>query len=346
MHAARSRPRCASKPPSGSAGCASQPRGDQRLQRHHQRAAGEGRHALVGRVARADRRGRQHLPEALAGRDQPVDEAEGGGAEVADAVRAGQGGDVQQHAGAALVEVHGHRWSSVSLMDATGAARRRVRGHERARRRQRALAAREHRAAAVERQLPGAGRQRGSRARAPRGLNSSSSARCRRPAVGAGSMQAGEGVRLDVVPVVQRSSRAPRGLRQARRGRARRRRRWREPAAVVQQRLGAAQREQPRRRSAGSSVSAAGPVQPAGRVVLAVGVVVAALAVADLVAGAQHRRALREQQRGHHRAAHARRVRDASRGSSVGPSTPKLALSSSSRPSRLPSPLASLCLRA
>src|SRR5262249_42883383 len=39
------------------------------------------------------------------------------------------------------------------------------------------------------------------------------------------------------------------------------------------------------------------PVDPAGRIVLAIGVVVAALAVADLVAGEQHRHALRQQDR-------------------------------------------------
>ena len=74
---------------------------DERLECHHQRAAGERRDALVGRVAGADRRGRQQLPQALAGRDQPVDEVKRLGAEIADAVRAGQRGDVQQHTGAA-----------------------------------------------------------------------------------------------------------------------------------------------------------------------------------------------------------------------------------------------------
>jgi hypothetical protein len=78
----------------------------QRLQRHHQRAAGKGAHALVGRIAGADGRGGQPLPDGLAAGLQPVDEVVGLGAEVADAVRAGQGGDVQQHAAGALVEVH------------------------------------------------------------------------------------------------------------------------------------------------------------------------------------------------------------------------------------------------
>jgi len=79
----------------------------ERLQRHHQRAARERGHALVRRVARPDRRRGQQLPDRLAGRDEPVDELEGRGTEVADAVRAGQGGGVQQHAGGALLEVHG-----------------------------------------------------------------------------------------------------------------------------------------------------------------------------------------------------------------------------------------------
>jgi hypothetical protein len=42
---------------------------DQRLQCHHQRAAGEGRHTLVRRVARADGRGGQPLPEATGRQD-------------------------------------------------------------------------------------------------------------------------------------------------------------------------------------------------------------------------------------------------------------------------------------
>ncbi|MNM73230.1 hypothetical protein D3C81_849500 [compost metagenome] len=47
------------------------------------------------------------------------------------------------------------------------------------------------------------------------------------------------------------------------------------------------------------------PVQPRDLVVLAVGVVVAVLGAAPLVAGGQHRRALRQQQRGHQRLRHA-----------------------------------------
>jgi hypothetical protein len=67
-----------------------------------QHVAGEGRTAHVGRVARADAAQRQHLPEVLAGALEPVDEVVGGRAQVAAAMRAGQGGGVQQHsAGAA-----------------------------------------------------------------------------------------------------------------------------------------------------------------------------------------------------------------------------------------------------
>ena len=48
-----------------------------------------------------------------------------------------------------------------------------------------------------------------------------------------------------------------------------------------------------------------GPGDPARRVVLAIGVVVAALGVAELVARGEHRRALRQQQRGEQRGCHA-----------------------------------------
>ncbi len=78
--------------------------GDQRLQRHHQRTARKRRHALVRRIAGANRIGRQQLPDALARLRQPVDKAEGIGAKIADAMRAGQGSDVQQNASAAGME--------------------------------------------------------------------------------------------------------------------------------------------------------------------------------------------------------------------------------------------------
>ena len=60
--------------------------------------AGEGRVAHVGRVARADAGQRQHLPQPLAGADQPIDVVVGLATEVAAAVRAGQGRGMQQHA--------------------------------------------------------------------------------------------------------------------------------------------------------------------------------------------------------------------------------------------------------
>jgi hypothetical protein len=104
---------------------------------------------------------------------------------------------------------------------------------------------------------------------------------------------------------------------------------------VAQQRLGRAQRQQLGHQFGVAAVVGRGPVQSSQvGVVLAVGVVVAALAVADLVARAQHGRALGQQQRGQQRAAHAARVALMA-ASSVGPSAPKLAHSSPSRPSRL-----------
>ena len=79
----------------------------QGLQRHHQTAAGKGRRALVRRIARADGVHRQHLPHALARPRQPVDESPRLSPRVAHAVRAGQGGEVQHHASAALDQVQG-----------------------------------------------------------------------------------------------------------------------------------------------------------------------------------------------------------------------------------------------
>ena len=85
------------------------------------------------------------------------------------------------------------------------------------------------------------------------------------------------------------------------------------------------------------------PIEPTDLIVLAVGVVVAALGAAHLIAHEHHRSPLREQQDGEEIAdlATAQRV-DA--GSSVGPSAPKFQLSFWLLPSRLSSPLASLCL--
>ena len=70
-----------------------------------------------------------------------------------------------------------------------------------------------------------------------------------------------------------------------------------QPAAAAQHGEPASQRRQPAHggREAGFGFEAA-PVQPAEGIVLAVAVVVAGLALAELVAGEQHRHALREQQ--------------------------------------------------
>ena len=85
------------------------------------------------------------------------------------------------------------------------------------------------------------------------------------------------------------------------------------------------------------------PADPADLVVLAIGVVVAVLGVADLVAGQNQRHALRQQQAGELVLAQAGGAARRSPGSSVGPSWPQLLLWLSLEPSRLSSPLASLC---
>ena len=71
---------------------------DQRVEADQQRIAGEGREALVGRVAVAGGAERQHLPEALAGVVQEVGEAMRFGAQLADAVGPGQRRRMQQDA--------------------------------------------------------------------------------------------------------------------------------------------------------------------------------------------------------------------------------------------------------
>ena len=87
------------------------------------------------------------------------------------------------------------------------------------------------------------------------------------------------------------------------------------------------------------------PVDPRDLVVLAVGVVVAALGAAHLVTGGDHRHAGRQQQ-GRQQVAHGAAARSASiSGSAVSPSTPWFHERLWSEPSRLCSPLASLCLR-
>ena len=70
-----------------------------------------------------------------------------------------------------------------------------------------------------------------------------------------------------------------------------------QPIGLAQRGVGGAQGEQPLHTGEQRAVGPR-PVQPGRLVVLAVGVVVAALAVAEFVAGEQHRRALGEQQAG------------------------------------------------
>ena len=86
-----------------------------------------------------------------------------------------------------------------------------------------------------------------------------------------------------------------------------------------------------------------GPVEPGDLVVLAVGVVVALLGAAHLVPAEQHRDAEGQQQGGEHRPGLAG-PQGQHAGSSVGPSAPQFHERLSSVPSRLASPLASLCL--
>ena len=76
----------------------SRPSRDQIVEADEQRVAREGREALIRRVAVAGGAERQHLPEALAGRGQRIDEVESAGAEVADAEAARQGRRVEEHA--------------------------------------------------------------------------------------------------------------------------------------------------------------------------------------------------------------------------------------------------------
>jgi hypothetical protein len=87
------------------------------------------------------------------------------------------------------------------------------------------------------------------------------------------------------------------------------------------------------------------PVDPADRIVLEVGVVVAARRAAELVAAEQQRYALGEQESREQIAPRAL-ASASTAGSSVGPSTPQFQLRLSSDPSRLPPSLASLCLAA
>ena len=68
------------------------------------------------------------------------------------------------------------------------------------------------------------------------------------------------------------------------------------PAGVAQRAIAAAQRNQARG-ECGQGVIGMLPVQPAHTIVLAIRIVVAVLGMADVVAGQQHRRALRKKQR-------------------------------------------------
>jgi hypothetical protein len=72
-------------------------------------AAGKGRQAHVGRIARPHRVDGQQLPQRLSGGVQPVDHAVCIRPEVTRAVRPRQRGDVQQDAGAARGQFHARR---------------------------------------------------------------------------------------------------------------------------------------------------------------------------------------------------------------------------------------------
>src|SRR5690606_6607154 len=71
-----------------------------------QRVAREGGKGLVGRVTVACRPQRQHLPDGLVVAGEPVDEAVGPLAQIADPVAARQGGGMQQDAAAAWKKIH------------------------------------------------------------------------------------------------------------------------------------------------------------------------------------------------------------------------------------------------
>ena len=104
----------------------------------------------------------------------------------------------------------------------------------------------------------------------------------------------------------------------------------------------AAQRDQPLRRTRAAPGRRRVPVEPGDLVVLALGVVVAALRAPDLVAAEQHRHALREQQRREQVALLPRAQRDDLRivGRALDAAVPRAL---SSVPSRFSSPFASLC---
>src|SRR5206468_286180 len=65
------------------------------------RVAGEGGETLIGGIAVAGWAEREELPPGLSGAGEGIDPVESGGAEVADAVGAGEGGGVQDDAGGA-----------------------------------------------------------------------------------------------------------------------------------------------------------------------------------------------------------------------------------------------------
>ncbi len=71
---------------------------DQRIEADEQRIARECGETLVRGIAVAGGTERQHLPEALAGRGEQIDELEGARAQIPDAEASGQGGRMQEHA--------------------------------------------------------------------------------------------------------------------------------------------------------------------------------------------------------------------------------------------------------
>ena len=85
------------------------------------------------------------------------------------------------------------------------------------------------------------------------------------------------------------------------------------------------------------------PVEPTRVVVLAIGVIVAALTTPHLIAHNKHGHTHR-QHTGSEKVLHLPVAKPSISGSSVGPSTPQFQLRFSSRPSRLSSPFSSLCL--
>jgi hypothetical protein len=253
-----------------------------------QRVARERRVGGIGRVAEGGRPQGEHLPPGLAGRGQPVDEPVRRSAEVARAVRTGQACWMHQDARGAI----GFHAAPAFVLPAAASSTRLC-------------------AASVSRSPPCAGE--------PQFVMAAVSSRTTHAPAGKAKRQASRSAftsnsngRGTGPPPLAAAMRAPSvravGSRQASASSARPSRSNQASSIAPYVRLAArpvrrqrpqfaAQRED--LRGEGDQAFVGGlPIDPGRRVVLAVGVVVAALGVAEFGAGAKHSRALREQQRG------------------------------------------------